>query len=103
MSGKHLTAELVISPSLRGQGVGTVRQRILRLTADLVALGHLLGRLPHRKSRRVFRHRRRYRQQILDPQCPQNIEALLQIARLVEIHQGAGQLLAHSDRQYGGG
>ncbi len=72
-----------------------MRQRILRLAADLVALGHLLGGLPHGETGGVLGHGGRHRQQIFDPQLAQNIETLLQIARLVEIHQGASQLLAH--------
>ena len=75
----------------------------MRLAADLVALGHLLSGLPHGEAGRIFRHSGRHRQQILDAQLTQNIEALLQIARLVEIHQGAGQLLAHPDGQHGRG
>ncbi len=103
VGGKHLATELAVGPSLRGQSMGAMGQRILRLAADAVGLGHLLGSLPHGEASGIFGHCGGHRQQILDPQLTQNVEALLQIARLVEIHQGASQLLAHPDGQHGGG
>ncbi len=48
-------------------------------------------------------HCGRHRHQILDAQTTQDIETLLQIARLVEIHQGAGQGLAHPYGEHGRG
>ena len=68
-----------------------------------MALGHLLGGLSHGEAGGVLGHRGRHRHQVFQAQTPQNIETLLQIARLVEIHQGAGQGLAHPDGEHGRG
>ena len=103
MGGEHLAIQFALRPGFGRQGVGAVGQRILRLAADLVGLGHLLGGLPHGETGGVLGHGRGHRQQVLQAQTAQNIETLLEVARLVEIHQGAGQRLADPDGQHGRG
>ncbi len=80
-----------------------VGQRVLIGTADTVALGHLLGGLPHGQAGGIFGHSRRHRQEIFKPQTANYVPLLSQGAGLVEIDQGMGQLAGHPDRQHRGG